>query len=396
MFFSTLPVLLLTVSTRLIESLSKTLVIVILFVTIIYSLGWLHRLLIWFLEREASKALNHIPVSIGGLEFDLLRGKLWITNFMFHSPKRDIWKWESPAVARIGALYVEANIISWLFAFWILWEKDPPVDLITVKLSDVQVFIERKQQVFNFYLLDPLISIAHTGTYGDNETLTYDGAEHETDQTTGRATGPLEQTSHDATATDDDHEKAQQLVDSMCRAIGRVAQQGSLQDAFTESRLSITSHLKAFQQTTAAKSKSEAMQEGVKIVQQVGKSLVETTQGVQQVVLPARREHVKNEFTMRVRIGCLKFEQLRIFTRQHKSWNKPIYLPKVILRAAELCPSSNEYAVYQPVDKILECVRVKLLTEVAKTNSGRLFQTAMGEMLEYWKEQDGAHRSSTE
>jgi hypothetical protein len=43
-------------------------------------------------------------------------------------------------------------------------------------------------------------------------------------------------------------------------------------------------------------------------------------------------------------------------------------------------------ALYQPVDQCLEVLWRRLLTEGAKTNSGNLFKTAMGEILDYWTE----------
>jgi len=69
------------------------------------------------------------------------------------------------------------------------------------------------------------------------------------------------------------------------------------------------------------------------------------------------------------------------------SWNKPIFIESMVLRPSELCPpmsmtdDDNLPAIFQSVDKIVEVVWRRLLAEIAKSNTGRLFSTAMGEVL---------------
>jgi hypothetical protein len=74
-----------------------------------------------------------------------------------------------------------------------------------------------------------------------------------------------------------------------------------------------------------------------------------------------------------------------------------LYIQQVVLRASELCPPKSlvergvegddddtEYpAIYQPLDKVAQVVLKRLLAEMAKSNTGRLLETAMGEVLAY-------------
>jgi len=72
---------------------------------------------------------------------------------------------------------------------------------------------------------------------------------------------------------------------------------------------------------------------------------------------------------------------------QNGSWNKPIYIEKMVLRSSELCPPMSMKddddlpAVFQSIDKIMEVVWRRALAEIAKSNTGRLFSTAFGEIL---------------
>ena len=59
----------------------------------------------------------------------------------------------------------------------------------------------------------------------------------------------------------------------------------------------------------------------------------------------------------------------------------------MILSSSELSPSlsslddHNLPAIYHNVDKIVEVVLRRLLVEIAKSNTGKLFSTAMSEVL---------------
>lgn len=144
----------------------QSLVAASLVLSIAYSCGWLHRLLWYILETEATKLLNGTPVTIGSFHVDLWRGRLWASNVIIHAPQRSAWKWESPVFARLGKVYVEANTLHILLFEW-FFRETVPLEIPLCHVQDVQVFVERKSHIFNFYLLDPLNIVPHPADLDD-------------------------------------------------------------------------------------------------------------------------------------------------------------------------------------------------------------------------------------
>lgn len=448
-----------------------------------FHVGWVNRLMVWSMERELSKILNKTPVTVGSLKVDLFRGRGWASNVVLHSPRRDTWKWQSPVLARIGKLYVECNLVACLLSLWFLWEERP-LDVFTVEVSDVQGFVERKHNVFNFYLLDPHIDVPDPVDDEDDDEEEFEeevddddddeamddggaledsgdfddvvddeegvakvrrrGSHRSTTPSSAAGGGGILEGGDDDDETDNNNDNedphasaAQQLVDDMVRALGRAALRGSFHSALVESRARLKTELQALQ---ARKSKTEAMQEGVKLVQRVSQSLVEKSQAVPSLVVPNRKRNGPKDKIVYGRVGRVVLQDLRVFTRDHGfddalpgtttkkkqqrrrrsspsmsrtnhandvslmsaarggGWNKPIYLDKVVLRAAELCPSlsakddQNPHlpAVYQRLDRCFEIIWKRVLTEIAKSNTGAFIQTAMGEVLDYYMEPPAA------
>ena len=97
-----------------------------------------------------------------------------------------------------------------------------------------------------------------------------------------------------------------------------------------------------------------------------------------------------------LRVGRIQLKEMRVFTRDYlvtKRWNKPIVIGQVVLRAAELCPPLSLLddeglpALYQPIDKIMEVIMRRVLAEMAKSQSGRLLHSAVGEVLGFMTEE---------
>ena len=368
-------------------------------------------LILYLSESEARKALNGTTVTIGSMRMDLIRGRLWASNIIIHSPRRDQWRWESPVLARVGCAYVEANLVLCLMSFWFLWEE-LPMDVYTIHVSDIQVFIERKQNFFNFYLLDSRVELPDPQSLLEEEAPLVEVAAGEAADTLlrnassdgGSTLGSIS-ASLDAGDDSTSEEKAQKLMGDVLRALSRAAKEGSIEGALVEHRQKITTQLKALQTTTK---KSAAMQEGVKIVQHVSKAVVEKTQTAQQIVQPARRAPFAHEKTFYIRVGRIGIRDARLFTRDHQwetpptstqkksfaSWNKPIFVERVDVRASELSPSLSAKdenglpPIHQPLDRVIDIVWKRVLAEGAKSQSGRLFKTAMSEVLDYWMEKD--------
>lgn len=410
-----LPSLLVQALTRLLTYASQVLLIVSFLISAAYAFGWIDRLIWYLAEKEVSKLMNGTPVTIGSLRVDVIRGKVWASNVVFHSPRRKEWKWESPVLARVGSLYVETNLVHCILSDWLLGEELPLV-LDTIIVSDIQAFVERKQNIFNFYLVDPHWVLPDPqDIVGHEHDLSRGDSLQPADTSLNPASWELsaEEPSGGSDTNVETNEKAQQLMDDMVRAVqslGRAAQEGSLQGALVEQRHHITSKLRALQTSK----KTDAIKEGVKIAQQVGKSVVEKTQNAQHTVLPPRRE-IAGEKTVQSQFGRIVIRDARIFTRDHldvsmtesnnsdnvnqtkSSWNKPISLRKVVFRPSDLCPSTSAKdedgnpALYQPIEKCVDVIWKRLLAEMAKTDTGGLFNTAVSEVLDYYRmEKDAA------
>ena len=394
---------------RVLLTVSQSIFWLSLLCSVAYYLGWIHRLLWHIAESEISKLLNGTKVTIGNLHLDVTRGKFWLSNVVIHAPKRDQFQWDSPVLARVGRLYVQGNLAQCIFS-WCVLREEIPADIYTFVASDIQVFIERRHNFFNFFLCDQQVVVPENiselvGEMDDDEHGPIAALIHDEEESGDYNSMNDSLVEHMDAATNPE-EKAQMLMGDMLRAISRAAKEGSITGALVEHRQKITNQLKALQVTK----KSVAMQEGAEIVQHVSEAVRKKTQTVHKVVQPVRKEssssHTnKKETTDSVRMGRVQIKDLRIFTQDHweveanhkgrrkiLSWSKPIVIHKVDVRASELCPplsSKDEHdlpAMYQPVEKCLEVLWRRLLAEGAKTNSGHLFKTAMGEVLDYWTE----------
>ena len=73
-------------------------------------------------------------------------------------PQRNEWQWDSPLIARIGKATVECNALITVF-HGILLGREVPVEAYTIIVSDVQVFVERRNSVINVYLLNPTLQL---------------------------------------------------------------------------------------------------------------------------------------------------------------------------------------------------------------------------------------------
>lgn len=377
------------------------LVVFFLFLWVAYTAGWFHRFVLWIAQNEARKILNNTTVTIGSLQTDIIRGHFWASNVVIHSPQQAIWQWEAPLLARIGKVYVEVNLMQFLFFLW-FFQEETPLELYTVKLSDIQVFLERKYNVYNFFLLDPHVilpePIATTTTFRSEESNSCSPSPTTSNATTAADTARSKQADEAYVSLESnspselgpgsdspkmvEEEQAQQVVEEMLSAVRRATQEGDNWHGALMShyRQTLTDQLKALTQ----KKKSVAMQEGVNLIKQMTANITENTATAQQVVLPARRA-LPNERIVYGRVGRVVINELRIFHCLHEAqWNKPIAIKKLAIRSSEFCPPTSAKdqhgpAIYQTLNVCLEVVWKRILAEIAKSNTGRFFQTAIGE-----------------
>jgi hypothetical protein len=383
-----------------------------------YYLGWIERWIWWKIEDEASILLNRAKVTIGSFRLDfteILQGKLTahVSNVMLHTPQRDEWGWESPLVARIGKAKVECNAPITLFHL-VFFKQDLPIELYTLVLSDIQVFVERYESVINVYLMDPCC-VVPSPPFPNGKTN-----EHSATVDEETISNNDENSSSDSSRADTGthHEKAQQLVDEMLgsvESLGRAARRGNFTQTIRQHGLELADRIREGlgKKNRSNADKKQQLAEGVKVLRTAGKVAVKSLQSTPQLIQPERLM-LNPKPPPLCRVGRIAITDARIFTKDSwiqlqdednttnsssntgssnnkGGWNKPIFIESMIVRAAEMCPpmslkdDDDLPAVYQTIDKVLEIVWRRLLAEMAKSNTGKLFSTAMFEVLNLMK-----------
>lgn len=491
-----------------VEGVLTALIYAAIAVAVANRVGWLDRWIWFILEKEGQKALNGARVTIGSFTIEwseLLQGKITLhaSNAVIHTPQRDEWQWDSPLIARIGKSTVECNALITVFHAVFLG-REVPIEAYTIIVSDVQVFVERRKSVINVYLLNPTLQLPpppyarkvgdrkYGGTGKGSATVGHDqnnniAKSNDVSQQPGSEIPTTSVTSHTDTAEcdntcqenandsslqtgqkgsttffdtkssinplgdgassehDNHNQQAKVLVSEMLHAVqvlGGAAARGQLPGAIKRQGLELVGRLQGFRE-------QQNLEEGIRVMQQVGRVAVESIQSAPRLILP-QPDNTRDDMIKKIiyiRIGRIVANDLRIFTKDswingastqeefadsisgsaignqnmsnnpsllspstkqndndtnktaldtstteanmnhNGNWNRPIYIQTMILRSSELCPpmsmkdGNNLPAIFQSVDKIGEVVWRRILAEIAKSNSGRLFSTALGEML---------------
>ncbi len=437
---------------RSVERLLTTLIYLAIAVAVANRVGWLDRWIWFILEKEGTKLCNGARITIGSFTIDwseILQGKITLhgSNAIVHTPKRDEWQWDSPLIARIGKATVECNALITVF-HGVLLKREVPIEAYTVIVSDVQVFVERRGSVINVYLLNPTLQLppapfAKKSNDSDDGEESKESENHNLSEISGQkmvtASEDRPEDRNDSSATtffdkkssinpllenaessnhDNHNEQAKVLVNEMLQAVqalGGAAARGQLSGAIKQQGLELVGRLQGFRE-------QQNLEEGLRVMQQVGKVAVESLQTAPQLILPQPGPRESKKKILYIRIGRIVGNDLRIFTKdswipadsihgndeqinsdanksatdtsstdtsvnKNGSWNKPIYIQKMVLRSSELCPPMSAKdeddlpAVFQNVDKVIEVVWRRLLAEIAKSNTGKLFSTAFGEIL---------------
>jgi hypothetical protein len=195
-----------------------------------YVAGWIHRLICYCAECEARKVLNGCTVTVGAIRYDLVQGRYWASNVVIHAPAQRVWKWKAPIFARIGKVYVESNTVQCLLSLFFLLEEIP-VELYTVHLSDIQCFIERKHNMYNFFLLDPTMILPEIVPDNDvdekaarsvEETASDGGIKERNPDFAGERG----EDGNDATMSCSNNINAQHIVDDMLQAVRQAVATG--------------------------------------------------------------------------------------------------------------------------------------------------------------------------
>ena len=148
-------------------------IVFLTFISILFTLlnyaGIIKRLLQIYIEHQVSILSNGAPITITNLQFQLLNFKslqsiIILHDSIIHTPGQRKWKWESPLIARIGYARITVNPFS--FIDLPIWCKTylgirirSVKDIYTLEIKDVQVFVEKRRNVFNFHLLDERLDL---------------------------------------------------------------------------------------------------------------------------------------------------------------------------------------------------------------------------------------------
>eukprot|EP00970_Alexandrium_tamarense_P010031 scaffold1992_cov203-Alexandrium_tamarense.AAC.20 len=128
--------------------------------SLLHQTGALRRYALQFAEKELSKVMNNTLVTLSDIKVDLWRGRVVIQDLVIHNKDRSSWEWESPCLARVGRIEAELNFTSVIeLPFYGPILNHTFKDVYTGLVEDVQVFVEKRRNIFNFHLLDGSLDI---------------------------------------------------------------------------------------------------------------------------------------------------------------------------------------------------------------------------------------------
>lgn len=407
----------------------------------------------------------------------------------------DVWKWDSPVIARFGRVTGKLSLISLLdpisTVFGYTWRE-----INYVICEDIQVFIEKRRNVFNFHLLDESLQITEPtivrdpkrpsllSTASDTNThkvLAQDP--NDTDRTSQQPSLDLSSTAETALDTSEsstgatlavpDHtasaaeKKANEIVFSMLKTVstlGKAANKGgkneldrllknqrdnivktlrefqdkgigtrnptadTTQEENGDTKSTVFSHGPASSSSPADTTKvprrqgSSSMEimarESLKVVRSMGKAVERNVSEIQQSLKPPQKKDGFKSPDDWIRIGWLTCRDVRIFTKdiilsssknssgnsptlkvnstkmdpsqespsQSNNWSVPILLKEVSFGGTDLSNPVSFRENGLPViglkpDQLVDVLIRRALSEMAKSNSGRLVSNAMGEFF---------------
>ena len=419
-------------------------------ISLLHQSGALRRYVIKFAEEEISKNMNGALATLSDVQVDLLRGKVVVHDFIVHNKDRDDWEWDSPCLVRVGRIEASLNFASVIQLPYIGRILNHSIfDIYTVLVEDVQMFVEKRKNVFNFHLMDASLDIPDHGPImkeynkrkerdalidsvkNNNDTLNtaklqgVDAEEQRGDAASGRdVISPLREKEDEANKI---IEKLVGTVSNLGKAVGEGGSQG-LKVALINQKDSLVKNLKELHSKSPAspfmrkgndhkedwsrqKNKMKSLGNALGEVVEQNVSDIKHQMGFLQKP-PPRKEGWPSPAPDFIRVGSLMLRECRIFTkhvlvgkveeatiespevgnvdRQISGWSRPIVIHELALTGAEMSPSMSARdpqtgmpVVGIPMDRFLDIIFKKLMAEVAKYNTGRLFQTAFGDVFSF-------------
>lgn len=432
-------------------------------ISFLHQTGALRRYVLQVTEKELSKNMNGALVTLSDARVDLWRGRVVVQDLIVHNKDRDDWEWDSPCLVRVGRIEAALNFASVI--------QLPRIgrllnhtffDVYTVLVEDVQVFVEKRKNIFNFHLLDASLDIPdhaaimeeyhrlrrkrqELGEIDEEGTavtrsMSSDGREEER----GDLVGVREEGAPMREKEDEANKIVEKLVGAVSK-IGKAANQGGsrgLQSALMNQKDGLVQNLKQLHtQKVAAKAGGGASAEGkdwkskkesgMSVMRELGKVVNKNVSDIKgQIAFLQKPPEKKAGWVAKkaddIRLGSLLLREGRIFTKDilvakggvgddavratsalvserssgrglgadgdgsSSGWARPIVIFELAVTGAELCPplSARDPATGMPavgisIDRLLDIIVKRIMAEVAKSNTGRLFQTAFGDVFSF-------------
>jgi len=425
----------------------------------LHQTGALRRYALKFAEDELSKNLNGTLVTLSDAQIDVWRGKVIAQDLILHNKDRDHWEWDSPCLARIGRIEATLNFASVIQLPRIGRILDHSFfDIYTVLVEDVQVFVEKRKNIFNFHLLDPSLDIDEhvmeeyketkrrkegpevidQGGLNVSKSLSLDREEERGDSVGVREEGVL---------TREREDEANKIVEKLVGAvsnIGKAANEGGskgLQSALRNQKSGLVENLKKLHTQklvrgastdTGRDSWKSKKKHGVSVMRELGKVVEKNVSDIKnQIAILQKPPEKKQGWVTKqpddVRIGSILLREARIFTKdilvakggngddaanvtsvlvaersssrgskEEKAsntscgWARPIVIFELAITGAELCPplSARNSQTGMPrvaisMDRLVDIILKRIMAEIAKSNTGRLFSTAFGDVFSF-------------
>jgi hypothetical protein len=419
--------------------------------------GALRRYALQFAEHELSKVMNRTLVTISDIRVDLWRGKVIVQDLVIHNKDRELWEWESPCLARVGRIEATLN-----FTSVVEIPHFGPIlnhtfkDIYTGLVEDVQVFVEKRRNIFNFHLLDGDLDIPEAklvmGEYKRRKgLLREEGASSLKDGVGDDSDSFLTLSQSISLNTDEDRldasiardggsqsreklDEAAVIVEKLVGAVsnlGRAATDGgskALHSALKTQKDSLVKTMKSLHSSTtsvdkSSTSKAPKIAESVSVIRQLGKVVEQNVTDIKDQMTflqkpPKRKEELIKKKMDIVRIGSFLLREMRVFTKDvlvtkttataqpvsipvqtegeasssstQAGWSRPIVIWELAITGAEFSPpmsardsQSGMPVVGIPIDKAVDIVLKRLMTEAAKSNTGRLLETAFGDVFSF-------------
>ena len=401
--------------------------------------------------------MNGALVTLSDIQVDVWRGKVTVQDLVVHNKDREMWEWESPCLVRAGRIEVTLN-----FASVIEIPYYGPIlghsfkDVYTGLVEDVQVFVEKRRNVFNFHLLDGDLDIPDAALImedynrrklkASSATLP-DGIDESDSFLTLSQSMSNDNTDEDrldnaSTARDggaqprEKFDEASVIVEKLVGAVsnlGRAATDGgskALQTALKDQKHSLVKMLQSSttgnpdeSNDSVPKPKKDKVAESVSVLRQLGKVVEKNVTDIKDQVTflqkpPKRKEGLAKKKMDVVRIGSLLLREMRIFTKDvlvqknkntsgpiaadaqesngsrsstaQVGWSRPIVIWELAITGAEFSPLMSERdcqtgmpVVGIPLDRAVDIILKRLVTEAAKSNTGKLIETAFGDVFSF-------------